>query len=56
MEDNILLANTEHNNEKRSVTSPLVSFVIVFNLFHCLSVVLWPEEGDFGPENVHCVV
>ena len=24
--------------------------------FHCcLSVVLWPEEGDF-PENVHCVV
>ena len=24
--------------------------------FHCcLSVALWPEEGDF-PENVHCVV
>ena len=23
--------------------------------FHCLSAVLWPEEGDF-PENLHPVV
>ena len=26
-----------------------------FGPFHCLSDVLWPEEGDF-PENVHRLV
>ena len=35
------------------VTSHLISFSLAFNRFtDVLTVVLWPEEGDF-PENLH---
>ena len=51
---NILLASTEHNNNKNK----LLHFSYHFSLFltvSLLSVVLWPEEGDFH-ENLHRVV
>ena len=51
-----LLLLTEHNNKKN------ISYFASHVIFHCsepfhccLSVVLWPEEGDFV-ENLHRVV
>ena len=44
------------NDMRGEVTYLLLLLCSSFSPFHCcLSVVLWPEEGDF-PENLHRVV
>ena len=49
----ILPASTEHNNKKDKLLHLSHHFSLPFHC--CLSVVLWPEEGDF-PESLHRVV
>ena len=48
-------ASIEHNHQNVSYFTSHIIFDC-FEPFHCcLSLVLWPEEGDF-PENLHRVV
>ena len=54
----LLVQNTEQVTKTKPKQDKLLFFPLIFHSFKpfigCLSVVLWPDKGDF-PQNVHTV-